>query len=409
MKPSSRREVITMKRIIILFSFLILLTGCWDKKELNELAIAVGLAIDQAEDGYKLSVQIVNPSEVSPQANASGITPATVRSKQGETIYEAIRKLSLTNSRRIYTSHLRLLVINEDVAKEGITEVLDFLSRDKDFRPDFFIMIARNSKAEDILKVQTVTETIPANALYTLLKTSSKIWGETVSIDLRELLDMIAIPGKSPVLSGMEVIGDLKEGETKANTETTDSLAKFNYLGLGVFHKDQLVGWLNEEEGKGYNYITDKIKNTVGSIACPEEGEMSIEVMRSKTKQRAKMDASGKPKIEVHVRAEANIGETDCSFDLMNIKEINELEKKVEKDITDIIDKTVHKVQEEYKTDIFGFGETIYRTYPKVWNEIKEEWREHFANLDVQAKVKVDIKQLGVIGNPLKQDVEGHE
>src|SRR5699024_12328909 len=125
----------------------------------------------------------------------------------------------LTNSRRIYTSHLRLLVINEEVAKEGITEVLDFLSRDKDFRADFFIMIARNSKAEDLLKVQTITETIPANALYTTLKTSGTVWGETVAINLRELLDTIAIPGKNPVLSGMEVIGDVEEGEIKANTE----------------------------------------------------------------------------------------------------------------------------------------------------------------------------------------------
>lgn len=402
-----------MKRIIILFivfPFLILLAGCWDKKELNELAIAVGIGVDPSEDGFKLSAQIVNPSEVSPQANASGITPATVRAKQGKTMYEAIRKLSLTNSRRIYTSHLRLLVINEEVAKEGITEVLDFLSRDKDFRADFFIMIARNSKAEDLLKVQTITETIPANALYTTLKTSGTVWGETVAINLRELLDTIAIPGKNPVLSGMEVIGDLEEGETKANTETTDSPAKYNYLGLGVFHKDKLVGWLNEEEGKGYNYITNKIENTVGSIACPEEDEeMSIEVKRSKTKQRAKIDGSGKPKIEIHVHAQASIGETDCPIDLMNPKKMNELEKRVEKDITDIIEQTIHKVQDEYKTDIFGFGETIYRTYPKVWDEIKEEWREHFATLDVQVKVEVDIKQLGTIGNPLKKDIEGHE
>src|SRR5699024_6512917 len=108
--------------------------------------------------------------------------------------------------------------------------------------------IARESKAEDILKIQTITEKIPANALYNLLKTSGRVWGETVSIHLRELLEMLITPGKNPVLSGIEVGGDLKEGETKANTETTHSPAGFNYLGLGVFRKDKLVGWLSEEE-----------------------------------------------------------------------------------------------------------------------------------------------------------------
>lgn len=400
-----------MKRIIslfcIAFTFLSLLTGCWNKKELNELAIATGLAVDKTEDGYQLSVQIVNPGEVSPQANASGTTPVTVRSEQGETMYETIRRLSLKNSRRIYTSHLRLLVISDEVAKEGITEILDYLSRDKDFRADFFVVIAKQSKAKDILKIQTITETISANALHTLLETSGEVWGDTVAINLKELLDMLTIPGKSPVVSGIEIKGDLKEGETKTNTETTESPAGFNYLGLGVFQKDKLIGWLSEGDGQGYNYITDKIRNSVVHINCPSgEGKMSIEVMRSKTKQHAKLDKDGKPKIELDVRIEANIGETECSADLANPSEISEMEKLLEKEITKRIDETINKVQGEFQTDIFGFGEAIYRSHPKVWKEINGDWEEHFVNLDVKVKVKVNINQLGTIGNSFRRDIK---
>lgn len=399
-----------MKRIICLlfiaFIFPLLLTGCWDKKELNELAVATGLAIDKSEDGYQLSIQVVNPDEVSPQANASGVTPVTVHSEKGETMYETIRKLNLTTSRRIYGSHLRLLVISEEVAKEGIEDALDYLSRDKDFRADFSIVIAKESKAEDILKVQTVTEKIPANELHTLLKTSSEVWGEAVTINFRDLLDMLTIPGRNPVISGIEVEGDLKIGETKANTESTDPPVGFNYIGLGVFHKDKLVGWLSEEDGRGYNYITDKIQNSVIHINCPSGGRMSLELMHSKTKQHAKVDKDDQPKIELNVRIEANIGETDCSIDLASTGDISELEKLFENKITKIIDETIEKVQEEYKTDIFGFGEKIYRTHPKVWKEIGEDWDEHFANLDVEVNVKVNIKQLGTIENSLKQDMK---
>lgn len=400
------RTLILLCITIVPFS---VLTGCWDKKELNELAIATGLAIDQAEDGYKLSVQLVNPSEISPQANASGSTPVTVRTKKGETMYESLRRLSLTNSRRIYPSHLRLLVISEEVAKEGIEDILDFLSRDKDFRADFFIVIARGSKAEDILELQTITEKIPGNALYQLLKTSGEIWGETVTINLRELLDMLTIPGKSPVLSGMEIKGDIQEGKTKANTETTASPAGFNYVGLGVFHKNKLVGWLSEEEGKGYNYITDGIHNTVGHISCPGGGRMSIEVMRSKTKQSVKITDNDIPRIGIDVRAEANIGETDCFVDIANPKEIQRIEKLIEKEIKEIIDKTIEQVQKEYMADIFGFGETIYRAHPKVWKKLMNDWEEHFANLDVGVNVEVTIHQTGTIGNPYILEMKGQK
>ncbi len=402
-----------MKRSIILLFialiFLPILTSCWDKKELNELAIAVGLSIDKAEDGYKLGVQIVNPGVVSPQSNESGMTPVTVRTKTGKSIYETLRRLSLTNSRRIYTSHLRLLIISEEVAKEGIADILDFLSRDKDFRGDFIIIIAKGSKAEDLLKVQTITEKISANALYALLEKSGEVWGETVAVSLRELLGMLTTPGKNPVLSGVKVQGDLAEGKTMANTETSDSPAGFLYVGLGIFQQYKLVGWLNEEEGKGYNYITNKIHNTVGHIDCPSGEGMSIEILRSKAKQLAKMTKSGEPEIELDIRAEANIGETDCSIDLTKPSEIKKLERKIENRITQIIEGTIHKVQDEYQTDIFGFGETIYRSHPKVWKKNKDDWEEKFANLNVEVAVNVNIKQLGTIGNPLNEGVKGQQ
>src|SRR5690625_662775 len=399
-----------MKRIIILlliaFTFLPILTSCWDKKELNELAIAVGISIDKSKEGYKLGVQIVNPGVVSPQSNESGMTPVTVRTETGNSIYETLRSLSLTNSRRIYTSHLRLLIISEEVAKDGISDILDFLSRDKDFRGDFIIIIAKGSNAEDLLKVQTITEKISANALYTLLETSGEIWGETVAVNLRELLGMLTTPGKNPVLSGVEVQGNLAEGKTMANTETSDSPAGFNYLGLGIFNQYKLVGWLNEEEGKGYNYITDKIHNTVGHIDCSSGEGMSIEILRSNAKQIAKVTKDGDPEIKLDIRAEANIGETDCSIDLTNPFEIKKLEQKIEKRITQIIEETIHKVQDEYKTDIFGFGETIYRSHPKVWKKVKKDWEENFANLNVEVNVNVSIKQLGTIGNPFSEDIK---
>ena len=56
------KKVLTMS---LLFIMMIPLTGCWNRMELNELAIAVGLAIDKVkENEYMVSVQVVDPSEV---------------------------------------------------------------------------------------------------------------------------------------------------------------------------------------------------------------------------------------------------------------------------------------------------------------------------------------------------------
>lgn len=53
-------------RLIVCIVFLLpLLTGCWDRQELNELGIMLGLGVDKDGDLIKVSAQVVVPNEVS--------------------------------------------------------------------------------------------------------------------------------------------------------------------------------------------------------------------------------------------------------------------------------------------------------------------------------------------------------
>ncbi|MFP7313778.1 Ger(x)C family spore germination protein [Bacillus safensis] len=54
--------------LLLLCVFLILLSGCWDREELQQLSSVSGLAIDKGSDKiknrYRVTVQIINPSQV---------------------------------------------------------------------------------------------------------------------------------------------------------------------------------------------------------------------------------------------------------------------------------------------------------------------------------------------------------
>lgn len=75
-----------------------LLSGCWERKELNELAFVLGLGLDKAEDGYKVSMQVVIPSSITSQSaggsGGSGV-PVVLYSFKVKTIYESLRKFNL--------------------------------------------------------------------------------------------------------------------------------------------------------------------------------------------------------------------------------------------------------------------------------------------------------------------------
>lgn len=395
--------------VLVIISFFLLFTsGCWNRRELNELAISVGEGIDKDKEGkYKISTQIVIPAGVaSKTGNAPSDLPVRLFTGTEDSIFEAMREITTKSPRPIYHSHLRILVIGESLAKEGIGEVLDMFFRDHEYRTDFYIVIAKNTSAENILSILTSIEKIPANNMVSSLETSEKTWAPSTAVTLDELIQVLVTEGKNPVLTGIEIIGDPKSGHTQQNLETIDPTAYLKYSGLAVIKNDKMVGWLNQEESKGYNFIMDNVKNTVSDVTCPKEGKFNFEIIRSKTEVKAKLE-NETPKIEISIKSEGNVGEVKCDIDLTKQQTITELEKAIEKDFINLVETAIKKVKEDYSTDIFGFGDAVHRADAKAWKTLKSDWNEkHFSDLEVSVKADVKIRRLGKITNSFINEIK---
>lgn len=399
-----------MKRKLFMLGMLILVltvnTGCWNRRELNDLAIEVAMGIDKSGGQYRITTQVVDPGEVAARKGGTGRTPVTVYQATSGTIFEAQRKMTTMSPRKIYIAHLRMVVIGEELAREGISEFLDFLSRDHEQRPDFFVVVAKGTSAENVLKILTPLEKIPANKLFYSLKTSEKVWAPTSSVTLDVLISDLVSTGKQPVLTGLEIKGDQEAGESTENIEEIAAPAQLQYSGLGVFKKDKLVGWLNEAESKGYNYIMDNVKNTVGVIRCPKGGKAGMEVIRSKAVMKGKVK-NGKPEADVEIRIEANVGEIACkNLDLTKTDTIYEMEARSEQRVKEITEKAIKKAQKKYKADIFGFGEAVHRANPKFWKRIEKNWDREFVDLPVNVKVDVKIRRTGTVSQSFLKELK---
>ncbi|WP_226529442.1 Ger(x)C family spore germination protein [Metabacillus niabensis] len=391
------------KKLLIIICMLLLTTGCWSKKDLNELAIVTAIGIDKTEDGYSVSIQVLNPSELAGNTS-SGRTEVVRFVKSGKTVFEALRKLSTDTPRRIYLAHLREVVFGEELAREGIGKALDFISRDHEMRTDFYITVAKGSTAADILNIQTAIEKVPANKLFNALENSESVWAAAKTVKLDELINSIVSKGKEPVLTGIYYYGDAEVGSNIENVHNVSPETGLRIDYLAVFKKDKLIGWLNMNESKGFNYITDNIKNTVVTIE-QEDGNITIETLRSKTKVKGKME-KGKPVIDITVTPEGNIADVESSIDLSKPETIDKLEKKYADNIKEKVQTSVQEVQEDFQSDIFGFGEVIHREDPRAWKGLEDNWDEHFTNLNVNVHVKTEIRRLGTITDSFQKETK---
>ncbi|NWK68958.1 Ger(x)C family spore germination protein [Bacillus paramycoides] len=385
-----------MKRqIMMLFIFTVLLTGCWSGKELNEIAINLAVGIDKVGNQYLVSCQVVNPGEVANLKGGSGRTPVVLFQEKASTISEAIRKITTIAPRKIYWAHIRMLIIDEKVAKEGIHKILDLFLRSHEIRSDFYIAISKNVKAENVLKVLTSLDKIPANKMFASLNVSQKFWAPTVTVTIDQLVSNLMSDGIHPVVTGITIKGDVTSGEKTENTKQIKPNTSIQYSESGVFKKDKLIGWLNKNQSKGYNYIMNRVENTIAPIPCSAEENVVFEVIKSKTKVK-EIVKNKKHMIEIELHLKGNITEVQCkNLDLTNPKTIHQLERVGEKRVAQVIKEALKAAQKKYEVDIFGFGEVIHRENPQYWNKIKSSWDQKFVNLPVSIKAHVQLKHTG--------------
>jgi spore germination protein KC len=393
------------KCFFVIIGTTLLLSGCWSKKELTDLAIVAAFGIDKNEEGkYVGTLQIINPGNVTGGMQGGGGNqgpPVSVITGTGDNIVELSRRTSRKLARRLYYAHTNLVVISEELAREeSINDILDPLERDAEFRSNAIIVIAQGTKASDIVKVLTTIEKIPANKVIKTLKFTEKTWGENISVTIQEAIKTLVSPGKELMVSGFRVSGDTNKGKKMENTQQTEPTALLYAGSLAIFKNGKLTAWIDGETARGSIFILDKINASAIGVKWEGKDEAIVyELIRQKTKVSAKME-KGKPRVSIKVSAEGNIGETRVPTDLNNPDVLLKIEKVIEKEIKKEISTAVKQAQKN-KSDIFGFGEALHRTNPKEWKKISAKWNDvYFPEVKTDIVVDAFIRRTGLRNNP---------
>ena len=375
--------------IIITLFILLISSGCYNYKEINDMAIvsSIGIDKDNKNDKYIVSAQIMNSKE----SENSEDSQITVYTKEGDTVHEALRNITLKSPRKLYGNHLSKIVLSEEVAKEGIDNILDTFNRVTEVRNEFIITIVKEDKASDVLKVLTTTESIPAEYVKLSLKIADKTSGLTYATKLDEFISLYLKKGIDPVVPVLKIDKKEKKGTTINNITTTNPISKIVIEDLAVTNKGKLETYLKNEEVIGYNFLRNQIQKMIIPVKCDDENNYaSVSILKNKTKSSAEKK-DNKYIINFNINSEAIITEYNCRKDLTDEKVIKKLEKDTEKKIKRYIKKSLNK-QKETKGKFLGLERIIYLDYPKYKNE----------DYSVKYNVNVNLVRKGEIRNSIK-------
>jgi len=389
----NRYHKIIVFPVIIIFLSLIL-SGCWSNKDISERALIAAVGLDMGEDKQiEFTIQIINPAVVSAQQPGTpNESPVWIHTSKGTTVFEAIRNQFKVSNKSPFYSHIQLIVIGEKMAKEGISDVLDFFERNHETRLTANILIAKGTTAQKILSLKSSLEQIPAVHLQGIIAQHEKS-GEIQNSRLIDVVKALSNEGIQPTISVIEI----------ANAGgNSDDMHNIMIQGSGVFREDRLIGWLEPEETVGLLYIKNMVKGGIINVSNPmEKGKtISIEEIRSSVKTDVKF-IDNKPYFYINIDAHGSIAGQQGRKTTADPFMLKELEKECERKLKSIAANTMTVSQKKYKCDIVGVGEIMHIKYTEYWKQVKNDWRNIYSRIPVEINVDFTIQRTGRMNTPI--------
>lgn len=378
-----------MKKAIAFLMIIIMpftMCGCWDSTETENLGIVTIMGIDtDSNNGIRVITQEIAGNRGS--VSGGDKTPFHVYSESGATISEAIQKISVSQHQRVYFGHIKMIVLSEElVSNKGIMPVMDFFERSPKIRPTARILISERRQLDKVLTTDMEFNKDTGTIIEDSIKNKENLSHYIVN-SLEEFIELLDTMGREPYTSGISI--EPKRLKSEAGTSKTTGKNVFNTDNTAIFKRDKMVGWFNGNESRGIAWVKGELRQNYMNIPF-EDGNLAIKILKTKTHIQPVLD-NGNINININIKIESNLAESQINTDFMHkSEEIQSIqEERIKEEVVAAFEKS-----KSLKSDVFGFGNYINMSYPKLWSKIQNNWYSYYTHLKLNISVDSVIRNI---------------
>ncbi|PWK16388.1 Ger(x)C family spore germination protein [Tumebacillus permanentifrigoris] len=385
--------------VLVLLGMTITSSGCWDRTEINDIAIVVSSAFDLEPDGrIRITCQMALPGQMGGSNGGGGGTSGPrsfyVDTEVGRTVREANSKQQARLSRQLFFGHRRVLVIGEELAKQGMRDVFDVIARVPENRLTSNIVIAKG-KGYDLLTAQPNFERFSAETMREILQSDVLI-----QVNLKDVAQELSQKGTDPLLPFMAPVETVKGNEHNKEIE---------FKGYAQFHDDKLVGVITKDAAKGVHWVRQKFQPYVTTLDTKPFGKLSINLYKGKSKIKPSFEQDHLH-FDIEVQALCTILEVFGEHDFGRTENVQQLEGEIDNNIRDGILAAIQTMKER-QSDSGALGLVIARRYPRLWKEkYSKNWYAELEKATFSISINSEVSRVGLVSENLakKEEEETH-
>lgn len=260
---------------------------------------------------------------------------------------------------------------------------MDFFWREPNQNFNCWVMVSRRP-VKEVLTDSKELQAVAAEEWKAYFK--NKTYKPTSGgIQLYQFLPRLEQSGFQVAVPGLLQVG--KSGSKDLVMEITD---------LAVFRNNKMVGWLNSEETQVVSWLTKLSSLGLFQMTTKDKKSIMFELKNIHIAMKPAFE-NGQLQMNVRMKTRASIKTSTEVMDLTEKKTTDLIKTELSSAIAASIEGTLHKLFHSYKSDAVGFGETIHRKDPKIWEMLKEGWNEELANIKVQSSISIELVKSGLL------------
>ncbi len=350
-----------MKKIILII-LLLTLSGCYDYKEINDLAIITAIGVDYKDEEYKITLEVLNNQG----DKDSGMIKSYTKTGGDKSLAKALEEAADSLSDQANYTQVKLMILSDTITDGRFSTIIDFFMRSTYFRENFYVISSMNVEPEKILKNTTDNEPVASTSIINLLESLNYSSNSGVLKTFDQIVEETLAFGKDTCFSNITLDDE-----------------QFRVDGLSIFDKYEYKDTISNEFATIYNILTNDFYRPIYSKTY-DDLYFSIAITEGKVK--TSLDTKT---IKLTGDLTGKIMDNEPNFiirDLDVLKNLNsDFKKLINEKFRDFIG-----VLQENKSDILFFGEAYYQ-------KTREKSENFWIHLNIDSDVGFYINKKGLI------------
>jgi spore germination protein KC len=399
----------TLCRLLLFFLMLCLLSGCWDREELEDKAYVIGLGLDRSKDKDKIKVTMLlaNP-EVGSMQGGGGSTekPREIITFDANDFIAAKATANSIISRNMSYELLRIFVVSEEFARDtSFSTTFTDVLKDKEIRLNSYIAVSKEKASEYFLNNKPRMETrphkyfqfmvshgienglIPDSNLFRYFQTAER------GSDLFLAMYTTAKRQKDPEIKRED---EYTAGELNATGELDDT----QFIGSAVFKSGVMFATLTGQETRTINILDDTtdIKDILVNMPDPfsdNKKQFAARIMKTEN-NKIKMNLKGiTPKIFITIPLQIEIMSNPSMVNFAKQKNQHIIKKHIANYLEKANIKLLKKTQTEFKGIPYPLPVDSKKYFATVQDYKKFNWVKAYPRADIHVKVEITMVDYG--------------